>query len=220
MKNHKGFALVEGLLILVIVAILAGTGWYVFRARNNSNGSLNNASAAGSSLAKPPAAPKKTVSTADATADWTAYSKSGTLFTLKYPADWVTAKNPEMCDGNLLLGANSQSVGTCASGAGGQMSISYSAGDNRSYLELGKNYKDVTTKQLTVDGVAGERQQGVISVTAGHDWQGPPNGTKVVQYLFYANGQTYVATYTQAESYPDVLSDFDLMVTKTLKFQS
>jgi hypothetical protein len=49
---------------------------------------------------------------------------------------------------------------------------------------------------------------------------GLPNGAKVVVYYFYAHGKTYVAQYTQESGHPDVLRDFDLMVTRTLKFSN
>jgi hypothetical protein len=57
----------------------------------------------------------------------------------------------------------------------------------------------------------------------GHDDEkfampGLPDGTKVVIYLFYAHGRTYVVRYGQRIGEPDILRDFDLMITKTLKF--
>src|SRR6266700_3794862 len=54
MKNHKGFAIIEGLLILVIVGILGGTGWYVYNAHNKTTDSYTNADTANSSVAKYP----------------------------------------------------------------------------------------------------------------------------------------------------------------------
>lgn len=49
MRNQKGVAAVETVLILVIVAILAGTGWYVYKARKNSDKNLSNATSASQS---------------------------------------------------------------------------------------------------------------------------------------------------------------------------
>ena len=40
-KNQQGFSPVEGLLIIVIVAILAGTGLYVYRSNSNTKDTLN-----------------------------------------------------------------------------------------------------------------------------------------------------------------------------------
>ncbi len=39
--DNKGFSTVEALLILAIAAILVGTGWYVWRQRNNSSAPTN-----------------------------------------------------------------------------------------------------------------------------------------------------------------------------------
>jgi cytoskeletal protein RodZ len=42
-KNQSGFSAIEALLILVIVGIIGGTGWYVIQANKNTNDTLNNA---------------------------------------------------------------------------------------------------------------------------------------------------------------------------------
>ncbi len=42
-KNQKGFGAVEALLILVIVGIIGGAGWYVFQSQKKTNQSLDNA---------------------------------------------------------------------------------------------------------------------------------------------------------------------------------
>jgi hypothetical protein len=42
-RDSKGFSAVEGLLILIILGILAGVGWYVWKSNNQANKSLNNA---------------------------------------------------------------------------------------------------------------------------------------------------------------------------------
>lgn len=41
MKSQKGFAALESLLIVVIIAIVGGTGWYVMRAKNNADITLS-----------------------------------------------------------------------------------------------------------------------------------------------------------------------------------
>jgi hypothetical protein len=43
-KTQKGFALVEGLLISLIIAIIAGTGYYVWHSKNQTDESLANTS--------------------------------------------------------------------------------------------------------------------------------------------------------------------------------
>lgn len=41
-KNHKGFAVLEALLILLIIGMLIGVGWYVYAARRTTNTTANN----------------------------------------------------------------------------------------------------------------------------------------------------------------------------------
>src|SRR5688572_16555420 len=40
--NQKGFSVVEGLLIVVAIAIIGGAGFYVYNANKNTNQSLDN----------------------------------------------------------------------------------------------------------------------------------------------------------------------------------
>jgi hypothetical protein len=49
--NEKGFSAVEGLLILIIVSIIGGAGWYVWNANNKAQDSLDNADASSSTTA-------------------------------------------------------------------------------------------------------------------------------------------------------------------------
>jgi hypothetical protein len=49
--NEKGFSAVEGLLILIIVSIIGGAGWYVWNANNKAQDSLDNADASSSTSA-------------------------------------------------------------------------------------------------------------------------------------------------------------------------
>ena len=56
MRKQKGMAALETVLILVIVAILAFTGWYVYKARKNSDKNLSNATSASQTARQTPAA--------------------------------------------------------------------------------------------------------------------------------------------------------------------
>lgn len=51
MKNYKGFSAVEGLLVLVIVGIIAATGYFVMHAQKQTNKSLDNAASSSQALA-------------------------------------------------------------------------------------------------------------------------------------------------------------------------
>ena len=48
--NQKGFAAVEATLIVIIVAIIGGTGYYIYHAANKSNQALDTASSTANSV--------------------------------------------------------------------------------------------------------------------------------------------------------------------------
>jgi len=45
MKNHRGFALIESLLILILAGIIGGTGWYVYQSYGKAQDTLAKADA-------------------------------------------------------------------------------------------------------------------------------------------------------------------------------
>lgn len=59
-KNQKGFSAIEGLLIFIIVAIIAGVGWYVWDSNKKTNDILNNAEKSSGSVARPTTNKKET----------------------------------------------------------------------------------------------------------------------------------------------------------------
>lgn len=226
MKDNKGFTVIESLLILVIVGMLGGLGWYVWNAHNKSIDSLTNADSANSSVVK---YSKKPAAVKDPTADWTAYSSKNGQFSLKYPKSWVQPTNKEACnsdlfDRSLYLGPDSDSVLKCATEYFGQIWIGSVDGDKKSSYDLGTGYENIVKKDVTVNGVTGQRISGVAVAPSGDLPFAPLKGTIEVHYIFYTKGITYSASYTQAPAgnnpSSDVLSDFDLVVTKTLKFSS
>ncbi|MES2971321.1 MAG: hypothetical protein V4702_03310 [Patescibacteria group bacterium] len=221
MKRQSGFGIIQVLLVIVVIGLIGGTSWYVFQARKKTNQSLQNT--ANSQNDPLTAEPKKEASKTDVdpTADWISYTNKVGVFSLKYPKTWATASAPELCTEELvLLGGNSSSVGKCATESFGQMYVVSSIGDNRTDLALDtKHYPDVKTAVANADGVTGTRSEGAYKSSAEDVLTQYADGTKVVRYVFYAtNGRTYAATYAQTDGFPDVLADFETMVTKTLKF--
>lgn len=51
-RNQNGFTVVEALLVFVIVAIIGGTGWYVYNANKKTNSTYNEADRSSQSTAK------------------------------------------------------------------------------------------------------------------------------------------------------------------------
>lgn len=217
-KDQRGFSVIEALLLMVIVGLLGGATWYVYKSQKSTNENLDNAK---SSLDTAKAAKEKANAAKDVTADWVLYSNAEGKYTLKYPKSWVIPSNLEECNpGTLLLGANDASLGACGSGNGGQMSIQTQDGDQRANFELTNRYfPDLVTETVTVSSVAGKRQAGTFKIPAGEEaGPGPNDGDKQITYTFHTNDKTYILSYYIKPAFPDVLTDFELMVTKTLKF--
>jgi hypothetical protein len=218
MHNQKGFSAVEAILIIVIIAAIGLGGWYVWKKQNTKDAhSTTNSQKQSESSTKESAQE----ATPDPTADWVTYSNATGKFSFKHPAAWVFADNPQACTEGLVLFAPVQTaLGKCATESGGQMMVLGTEGDVRSEYKIGQGYlteyTGVVEVDVTVDGVTGIKQTATAS--GQEDVGALPDGTKIVQYVFYANGKTYLARYTQYPAYPDVVGDFNKLVTQTLKF--
>lgn len=201
-KNQDGFSLIEGLLIVIALCLVVLTGIYVMDARDKDE-------------------PKKSDSTskqekqADPTANWESYSNDD--YSLRYPANWVTATNPELCsEGIFLVGPTEETVGKCGSDGAGIISFGTFTTESGPMGLDEASYDRLETKDVTVDGVSGTRYAGVFA--GSEEGLGPEAGTKTVKYVFKTNGTYFSALYSQASGDPDVLKDFDQIVLKTLKF--
>lgn len=220
-KSQKGFSAVETVLVIVVVGIIGFVGWFVWQSRNNTVKTLKDTSQGQSAAVK--TTKKATPAAKDPTADWVAYSSTAGKYSLKHPKNWVEASHLDQCnDGLFLVGGNASSVGVCGSESFGQMNVDSQMGDISAGLNLASDgYVSVTKTSTTAAGVSGTKYSGTASGQQSGDAPGGfADGTKVVRYIFVTNDRTYSATYAQQSGYPDVLSDFDLMVTKTLKFSS
>jgi hypothetical protein len=94
--NQNGFAALESLLILVIIAIIGGTGYFVWHSKSQVNKNLNNAAVSNSSTDT-----KNNLSSNNPYAGWKTFSAPREKFTLKYPSDWVEASGNN--DGQYTL---------------------------------------------------------------------------------------------------------------------
>jgi hypothetical protein len=96
-KNQKGFSAVEGLLIFIIVAIIAGVGWYVWDSNKKTNNILNSADK--SSNATPISTKKKTTTdktTPDPYSGWKGYTNSKYGISFKYPTTWALSDESQL----------------------------------------------------------------------------------------------------------------------------
>jgi hypothetical protein len=224
MRNQTGFSSAELLLILVVVGIIGSVGCYANKARQEAGKSPDNASSASEPGAGQTGQQKSQPAEIDETADWTPYISAEGKFSLRHPKNWARPTEPELCTPGLFMaGADAESVGQCASDNFGQIYVSSTEGrrlDEHKLATSNYPYQNITSRKATVDNIEGWRETGTAmgQTDAKFEMPGLPDGAKVAVYSFYAHGRTYVAQYTQRTGDPDVLRDFDLMVTKTLKF--
>ncbi len=216
MSNQRGFSPVQILLVIVALALVGGTGWYVMQAKNKTNSTLDSTSKSGT---EPQKTEKKETAKpeTDPTADWVEESNTVGIFKFKHPKIWVSTS----CDSITLVGANANSVGHCNSEDGGQISIASIEGTvDDQYVLTETEFSNIKKTVLAVDGVQGSRSEGTSKAPPPDGALGGyPEGTKVVQYVFAGkNNRTYVIRYVQLTSYPNSLADFEILITKTLKF--
>lgn len=90
-RNKKGFAPLQIILLLVIMLGLMGTGWYVWQAKNKTNKTLDSASqGVGAATKTDKKTDNKTTTTpADPYTGWKTYTTTYDKMTFKYPADMV-----------------------------------------------------------------------------------------------------------------------------------
>ena len=88
MKNHKGFSVVEALLILIIVGLLGFIGWDVWQTKQNSDKSLKNASKTATISAEKKKAEVKPV--LPIPEGYVKYENSALGFSFAYPKDWTS----------------------------------------------------------------------------------------------------------------------------------
>lgn len=159
----------------------------------------------------------ETVELADEISDWKDYSDKSQAYSLKYPPTWVTLTE---CDGTSVgfhTAPTSESLSVCGSDKASLVVVSSVEGNKTvDYLTSDPNFQtDFKKEDTTLNGIKGAK------VTYTDNGQGlRSKGTKNVIYVFFTNNRTYVASYTQEQNYPNELSTFTTMVTKTLKFSA
>ena len=225
-RNQKGLSLVEALLILVVIIIIGNVGCSR-REAGKSPGNAGGASEPGTKqIQQQRGRPEKT----DETADWRTYVSSEGRFSLRHPKPWtVGPKQSDYCgkkEFSFTAGADADLVEDCGTEYYGQIYLVSEEGNllsrQGSLRTASQSYQNITRQKVMVDNIEGTREAGTVRQNNNElDIDHPlPDGTKVVIYEFYAHGRTYIAQCQQRVDNPDVLRDFDLMVTKTLKFSN
>ena len=89
--NSKGFGAIEALLIVVIVGVIGGSGYYVYTSQKKTNTALDNAAKSQDEPIKNTKAPTKTAQTADPYEGWKTYGNAKYGISYKYPKIWTTS---------------------------------------------------------------------------------------------------------------------------------
>jgi hypothetical protein len=210
--NQKGFISMEVFLIIVVLVLVGGTGYFVYQATKKTNDTFSAAAKAADSSPET----KNMKQKSDLTSNWTAYQ--GSRLSFRYPSGWIKTA----CEAdNVMLGPNEISSGNCNSDKTPEIAVYTAEGDKRADYHLETNYyPDLKKETVTVNGVTGYKESGTFTTPAGQqELIGPGDGGKQERYVFYSNGVTYIAHYGQSSGFTDELTNFDLLVTKTLSFK-
>ncbi len=192
--NNKGSSPLHIVLILVIVGLIAGVGYYVYSSQKKTNESLDNAN---SSLEQAAQANKeKKTETNDKTSSssipegYQQYKSSTGIFTFNYPKDWSEVKSSM----NEMTIAYVSPTGTDFP----NVYVWTTALENSSCDQT-----DQTVKKVTVDGI--EAKQFIKSTSA-----------KALTTCVVKNGKVYHIVHGSTdkeypEVYAEVLSSFKFL---------
>ena len=227
-NNHKSrHPFVKTVLIFLALLIVSATAYYAHKIIKNTDATLYQANLESQntvpSFNKGPSI--------KLTNNWTTYSNQEGSFSLKYPNNWVQPINRRLCasgtfDRTLYLGSSALSVLRCGINGPGQVSVASYIGDQRSnYLINNSLFSNIKSKSVGVSGVVGTKVSGTLKSAMSSLGQNKlASGSFVERYTFFTNGNTYVAQYQQNTTTSSLsqtdLSNFDLMITKTLAFHS
>ena len=209
-KNETGFGAVEGILVLVIMVLIGVVGFMVY---NNHHKKTTASSVATSTLTKPTTTPT------NPTAGWTAHTSNDGKFSLKYPSSWVLPTDSSDCPNNQFrVGPTSSTASSCNPNETSSNAEVTVLDTEHICAALSSNS---TTQQVTISGASGKEYTGSSDGSNGDVVAIGPSGDSYIEYCLASPSEpnlVYEATYVQAAGYPNVSSDFNLMVTKTLTF--
>ena len=133
----------------------------------------------------------------------TSFTSKDGKFSLQYPSSWVVTASCSSLDNQFNAGSNTSSAGACNTNSGVSPEITV--------LD--------TTHPCILPSSGGSTRQTIVSGVKGQEFISTDGTT--VEYCVASPsvpGLSYEATYTQSAGNPNVSSDFNSMVTGTLKF--
>lgn len=164
--NQAGFTLVEGLLVIIALALVTGVGYYVYSNQADKNSSKTTAVGNGRDSGQ------KTAKT-DPYAGWQTYTNAEAGFTLRYPSDWMfNSKGSKTKSGDGEFGGD-QFISKA----------NYDADNNASILQL-----QTDVSELSAESYAKQQYDAAAIATAKSFTSSKINGYDAQTVNFSASG--------------------------------
>jgi hypothetical protein len=215
MKKQQGFSIVSVLLIVVVLGLICGTGWYVWQARKPKT-TATKAAAANPAPAPTPAPPPAAT---DETSSWLTFQPKSKVYAVKLPDGWKFFHQNDACD--------------CLYSADGDAAQTYKVGTRAVVTPIQGGRDGVVGYSIFVNDLPKEAEQFVGFEKVGEfktagltgtkysrlqtdDAEGPDSvgkGGKVYEYYFVKGNKTITVTYSVPAGKPDNVA----MVEKSLK---
>jgi hypothetical protein len=211
--NQKGFGAVEVLLLVVVIGLIAGAGYYVWNAKKNTESTLNNTA---NSQGEPSKSTSKVTSTKVAAEEdsWLLYTAPSKKYSIRIPDGWSA--------GSIGDNLHSNSI-DYKKGTQGKVGVITHSVDGYSLFSLNVP-ASASTKQGTEQGsfstASGLKVHKYYKVATESDGPGINAGDKIYTYYFDQDGKnieiTYVITNVIENGTTDRTSDVERAI-KTIK---
>jgi hypothetical protein len=226
-KNQKGFTAVEGLLIILTLAVIGFGGYYVYHTNHKAKTASVSTSGANNS------ASGSTKSTAaNPYAGWNSYTDVSKLFSVMYPSGWTAANPQEHADTPFTLADPNVIIFTAVNTSNTSPIevdvLAFSTSDVQSVLSKDSYGEQQSTPQsMTING---------YQALYGQDIETGANGTNPTytddQYAVAHNGVTLSFSFREKQGndenvgaanasgafdHTSIVPDFNL-IAKSVKF--
>jgi type II secretory pathway pseudopilin PulG len=219
-QKQRGFAIVESLLVLVVVAIIGGTGYFVWHSKQQTDKSLSAASTENqvtnskkTSNSSPPVT--------DETANWLVYKSPENIYRLKIPDGWSLVRETDasftlvgfsLDDITYKSGAKA-TVETQPGGRGGPVPFMLGVVGREGYT-IAKPSGDKQSSFKTNQGVDVDKY--VFTQTSEPDGPDLPVGGKSYGYVISKGSTTIEINHDEVPGDPNNVNTLEKMI-KTLE---